>query len=163
MRTIDAGVLVQETPPYREEWKVVTGSRCDSRRGPGDAFCMEGLCPCKEQCDCLFQHNQDPGDRSGPDEPRRRRENRHRKSLSSLAGSAVASDAFLPFPDTLEVAAAAGQQPSSSPEAPSATRRSSRPRTGSAWPWCSRASGISGTEGDRPVTPSSGIPINKRQ
>jgi len=30
------------------------------------------------------------------------------KSLSSLAGSAVASDAFLPFPDTLEVAAAAG-------------------------------------------------------
>jgi phosphoribosylaminoimidazolecarboxamide formyltransferase/IMP cyclohydrolase len=30
------------------------------------------------------------------------------KSLYSLEGSAVASDAFLPFPDTLEVAAAAG-------------------------------------------------------
>jgi len=30
------------------------------------------------------------------------------KSRFSLSGSAVASDAFLPFPDTLEVAAAAG-------------------------------------------------------
>jgi phosphoribosylaminoimidazolecarboxamide formyltransferase/IMP cyclohydrolase len=30
------------------------------------------------------------------------------KACDSLQGSAVASDAFLPFPDTLEVAAAAG-------------------------------------------------------
>lgn len=30
------------------------------------------------------------------------------KSLSSLKGSGVASDAFLPFPDTLEVASIAG-------------------------------------------------------
>ncbi|MBN2367150.1 MAG: bifunctional phosphoribosylaminoimidazolecarboxamide formyltransferase/IMP cyclohydrolase, partial [Calditrichaeota bacterium] len=29
-------------------------------------------------------------------------------SLFSLVGSVVASDAFLPFPDTLEIAAAAG-------------------------------------------------------
>jgi phosphoribosylaminoimidazolecarboxamide formyltransferase/IMP cyclohydrolase len=57
----------------------------------------------------------------------------------SLAGSAVASDAFFPFRDGLDVVVDAGRPASSSPAARCATTKSSRPPTSAASRWCSPA------------------------
>jgi phosphoribosylaminoimidazolecarboxamide formyltransferase/IMP cyclohydrolase len=108
IRTIDGGILVQETPPYKEEWKVVT----DRDATPGEFQAMRfawKVCAHTKSNAIVFAGNNrtlgiGAGQMSRVDAAKIAIE----KSLSSLVGSAVASDAFLPFPDTLEVAAAAG-------------------------------------------------------
>ncbi len=67
----------------------------------------------------------------------------------SLKGSVVASDAFFPFRDGLDVLAEAGATASSSRVARCATRKSSRQPTNMASPWCSPA----------PVTSVTNIPF----
>ncbi len=61
-------------------------------------------------------------------------------------GSVLASDAFLPFADNVELSAAAESPSSSSPAARCATRKSSPPPRSTASPCCSPAHGISGID-----------------
>ena len=108
LRTIDGGILVQETPPYREHWQVVT----DRDATPAEIRAMQlGWKVCKHtRSNAIVFADQKrvlgigAGQMSRVDSAKIAID----KSLVSLEGSVVASDAFLPFPDTLEVAAAAG-------------------------------------------------------
>jgi len=108
IRSIDGGVLVQRTPAYREHWKVV------SEREP-DAHEMRAMMLAWSVC----KHTRSnaivfAGERSviGIGAGQMSRVDSAKiaigKALSPLERSAVASDAFLPFPDTLEVAVEAG-------------------------------------------------------
>lgn len=108
LRTIDGGVLVQRTPPCRENWEVVT------ERDPTAAE-MRALelawkvCARTKSNAIVFA---DGGKTIGIGAGQTSRVDAARIAVSKarfpLAGTGVASDAFLPFPDTLEVAAAAG-------------------------------------------------------
>jgi phosphoribosylaminoimidazolecarboxamide formyltransferase/IMP cyclohydrolase len=108
LRTIDGGILLQETPPYREHWKVVT----DRDATPAEIRALQlGWKVCKHtRSNAIVFATQNKvlgigaGQMSRVDSAKIAID----KSLFSLEGSVVASDAFLPFPDTLEVAAAAG-------------------------------------------------------
>jgi phosphoribosylaminoimidazolecarboxamide formyltransferase / IMP cyclohydrolase len=108
LRTIDGGVLMQETPPYREHWQVVT----DRDATPAEIRALQlGWKVCKHtRSNAIVFATQNKvlgigaGQMSRVDSAKIAID----KSLFSLEGSVVASDAFLPFPDTLEVAAAAG-------------------------------------------------------
>ncbi|MDD1717048.1 MAG: bifunctional phosphoribosylaminoimidazolecarboxamide formyltransferase/IMP cyclohydrolase [Methanoregulaceae archaeon] len=108
MRTVNGGVLVQRTPPFTEHWKVVTD------RDPSSAE-MRALqlgwkvCRYTRSNAIVFSDEKKTlgigaGQTSRVDAARIAIE----KAKSPLAGSAVASDAFLPFPDTLEIASDAG-------------------------------------------------------
>ncbi len=108
LRTISGGVLIQRTPPFTEHWKVVTD------RDPSAAE-MRALrlgwkvCRYTRSNAIVFSDERKTlgigaGQTSRVDAARIAIE----KAKSPLAGSAVASDAFLPFPDTLEIAADAG-------------------------------------------------------
>lgn len=108
LRTIDGGVLVQHTPSYKEHWEVVT----DRDATPAEMKAMKFACKvCAHTrsnaivfADSMRTLGIGAGQMSRVDAAKIAIE----KSRFPLAGSAVASDAFLPFPDTLEVAAAAG-------------------------------------------------------
>ena len=108
MRSIDGGLLVQRTPAYQEHWETVTD------RDPSAAE-MQALrlawkvCKHTRSNAIIFAGAEKTigigaGQMSRVDAAKIAIE----KSLSSLKGSGVASDAFLPFPDTLEVASIAG-------------------------------------------------------
>jgi len=108
LRTIDGGVLVQRTPPYREHWKVVTDRdpTADEMRGLQLAW---KVCKHTRSNTIIFADNKrtlgiGAGQMSRVDAAKIAIQ----KACAPLTGSAVASDAFLPFPDTLEVAAEAG-------------------------------------------------------
>ncbi len=108
VRTIDGGVLIQRTPTYQEHWKVIT----DRDATPDEIRAMQiGWKVCKWSrsnaivfSDTTHAIGIGTGQTSRIDAAKIAIE----KSLEPLAGTAVASDGFLPFPDTLEAAAAAG-------------------------------------------------------
>ncbi|MDD1701261.1 MAG: bifunctional phosphoribosylaminoimidazolecarboxamide formyltransferase/IMP cyclohydrolase [Methanoregula sp.] len=108
IRTIDGGVLVQRTPPYQEHWKVIT----DRDPTPDEMRAIHlawKVCKHTRSNTIIFADQKrtlgiGAGQMSRVDSARIAIE----KASFSLHGSAVASDAFLPFPDTLEVAAKAG-------------------------------------------------------
>ena len=108
IRTIDGGVLVQRTPPYREHWEVVT----DRDPTPEEMKSLRlawKVCKHTKSNTIIFTDQKrtlgiGAGQMSRVDSAKIAIE----KSCGPLNGSGVASDAFLPFPDTLEVAAAAG-------------------------------------------------------
>jgi phosphoribosylaminoimidazolecarboxamide formyltransferase/IMP cyclohydrolase len=108
IRTIDGGVLVQQTPPYQEHWEVIT----DRDPTPDELRAIQlawKVCKHTKSNTIIFADQKrtlgiGAGQMSRVDSARIAVE----KACSSLKGSAVASDAFLPFPDTLEVAAQAG-------------------------------------------------------
>lgn len=108
LRSIDGGLLVQKTPPYTEHWKVVT------ERDPSSAELQAlklawRVCRHARSNAIVFA---DPSRTLGIGAGQTSRVDAARiavmKARLPLAGSAVASDAFLPFPDTLEEAAKAG-------------------------------------------------------
>ncbi len=108
IRTIDGGVLVQRSPPYQEHWKVITDRdpTSDEMRAIHLAW---KVCKHTRSNTIIFADQKrtlgiGAGQMSRVDSARIAIE----KACSSLHGSAVASDAFLPFSDTLEVAAKAG-------------------------------------------------------
>ena len=108
IRTIDGGILVQRTPPYQEHWQVITDRdpSADEMRALQLAW---KVCKHTKSNTIIFADPQrtlgiGAGQMSRVDSAKIAIE----KACASLKGSAVASDAFLPFPDTLEVAAAAG-------------------------------------------------------
>jgi len=109
IRTIDGGALVQVTPGgCREEWQVV------SERDPTadeEAAMMLAMKVCKHVksnaivfADKMKVLGIGAGQMSRVDSAKIAIS----KARFPLTGSVVASDAFLPFPDTLEVAAEAG-------------------------------------------------------
>jgi len=107
-RTIDGGLLMQETPPYREHWEVITDR--DATPDELEALTLAWkVCKHAKSNAIIFADRKrtlgiGAGQMSRVDAAKIAID----KSLFPLAGSVVASDAFLPFPDTLEVAAAAG-------------------------------------------------------
>lgn len=108
IRTIDGGVLVQRTPPYQEHWEVIT----DRDPTPDEMHAIQlawKVCKHTKSNTIIFADQRrtlgiGAGQMSRVDSARIAVE----KACASLKGSVVASDAFLPFPDTLEVAAGAG-------------------------------------------------------
>ncbi len=108
IRTIDGGILVQKTPAYQENWEVITDRdpSADEMKALQIAW---KVCKHTKSNTIIFadQHRTlgiGAGQMSRVDSAKIAIE----KACASLKGSAVASDAFLPFPDTLEVAADAG-------------------------------------------------------
>jgi phosphoribosylaminoimidazolecarboxamide formyltransferase/IMP cyclohydrolase len=108
IRSIDGGVLLQNTPPYREHWKVVTNRdpTSDEMRALQLAW---KVCKHTRSNTIIFADKKrtlgiGAGQMSRVDAAKIAIQ----KACAPLKGSAVASDAFLPFPDTLEVAAEAG-------------------------------------------------------
>ncbi|WP_292348078.1 MULTISPECIES: bifunctional phosphoribosylaminoimidazolecarboxamide formyltransferase/IMP cyclohydrolase [unclassified Methanoregula] len=108
IRTIDGGVLVQRTPSYQEHWEVIT----DRDPTPDEMKALRlawKVCKHTKSNTIIFADQKrtlgiGAGQMSRVDSAKIAIE----KACGSLKGSAVASDAFLPFPDTLEVAAQAG-------------------------------------------------------
>jgi phosphoribosylaminoimidazolecarboxamide formyltransferase/IMP cyclohydrolase len=108
IRTIDGGVLVQRTPPYQEHWEVIT----DRDPTPDEMRAIQlawKVCKHTKSNTIIFADQKHTlgigaGQMSRVDSARIAVD----KACASLKGSVVASDAFLPFPDTLEVAADAG-------------------------------------------------------
>jgi phosphoribosylaminoimidazolecarboxamide formyltransferase/IMP cyclohydrolase len=108
IRSIDGGVLVQRTPPYQEHWNVIT----DRDPTPDELRAVQlawKVCKHAKSNTIIFADQKrtlgiGAGQMSRVDAAKIAVE----KARSSLLGSAVASDAFLPFADTLEVAADAG-------------------------------------------------------
>jgi phosphoribosylaminoimidazolecarboxamide formyltransferase/IMP cyclohydrolase len=108
IRSIEGGVLVQRTPPYQEHWKVIT----DRDTTPDELRAVQlawKVCKHARSNTIIFA---DPKRTLGIGAGQMSRVDAAKiavgKARSSLIGSAVASDAFLPFADTLEVAAEAG-------------------------------------------------------
>jgi phosphoribosylaminoimidazolecarboxamide formyltransferase/IMP cyclohydrolase len=108
LRSIDGGLLVQRTPAYAEEWRVVTRRAPTPDEEAALRFGMKVVAHTKSNAIVFANARQAVG--IGAGQPNRVDSARIavEKARLPLAGSAVASDAFLPFPDTLEVAAAAG-------------------------------------------------------
>lgn len=108
IRSIDGGVLVQRTPPYQEHWEVIT----DRDPTPDEMHAIQlawKVCKHTKSNTIIFADQKHTlgigaGQMSRVDSAKIA----IMKASASLKGSAVASDAFLPFPDTLEVAAQAG-------------------------------------------------------
>lgn len=108
IRSIDGGVLVQRTPPYTEQWEVVTEREPTARELRALQLAWK-VCRHTRSNTIIFSREDavvgiGAGQMSRVDAARIAID----KALSSLEGTSVASDAFLPFPDTLEVAAEAG-------------------------------------------------------
>jgi phosphoribosylaminoimidazolecarboxamide formyltransferase/IMP cyclohydrolase len=108
IRSIDGGVLVQKTPPYQEHWEVIT----DRDPTPDELRALQlawKVCKHAKSNTIIFaDKNHTLGIGAGQMSRVDAAKIAVQKSRSSLKGSAVSSDAFLPFADTLEVAAEAG-------------------------------------------------------
>ncbi|HOI14592.1 MAG TPA: bifunctional phosphoribosylaminoimidazolecarboxamide formyltransferase/IMP cyclohydrolase, partial [Methanoculleus sp.] len=108
VRSIDGGVLVQRTEPYREDWRVVTEREPDAHEMRAMELAWK-VCKHTKSNAIIFANEKEViGIGAGQMNRVESAEIAVKKARKSLAGSAVASDAFLPFPDTMEVAAAAG-------------------------------------------------------
>jgi phosphoribosylaminoimidazolecarboxamide formyltransferase/IMP cyclohydrolase len=108
LRSVDGGVLVQTTPPYQENWKVVSRRHPDKKELQALEFAWK-VCKFIRSNAIVFTGERKvlgigAGQMSRVDSAKIA----IMKARDSLQGSVVASDAFLPFPDTLEIAAEAG-------------------------------------------------------
>ncbi|WP_292366936.1 MULTISPECIES: bifunctional phosphoribosylaminoimidazolecarboxamide formyltransferase/IMP cyclohydrolase [unclassified Methanoculleus] len=108
VRSIDGGVLLQRTEPYREDWRVVTEREPDAHEMRAMELAWKVCKHTKSNAIIFADEKAVIGIGAGQMNRVESAEIAVKKSRKPLAGSAVASDAFLPFPDTLEVAAAAG-------------------------------------------------------
>lgn len=108
VRTIDGGILVQRSPATPEGWRVVTKRAPTPAEEESLRFGIRVAAHTKSNAIVFANGRQalgiGAGQMSRVDAARIAIE----KARQPLAGSGVASDAFLPFPDTLEVAAEAG-------------------------------------------------------
>lgn len=108
VRSIDGGALIQRTPALREEWAVVTDRDPTADEEAAMQLAMK-ICKHVKSNAIVFA---DKSRALGIGAGQMSRVDSARIAISKaqfpLAGSVVASDAFLPFPDTLEVAAEAG-------------------------------------------------------
>ena len=111
IRTIDGGILVQRTPAYTEDWKVV--SKRQPTEDEMEAFKLAWTVVKYAKSNAIIYSNKT--ETVGIGVGQMNRVNSAQIAIEKAAefgrtmkGTVVASDAFLPFPDTLEVAAAAG-------------------------------------------------------
>ncbi|MBR1368170.1 phosphoribosylaminoimidazolecarboxamide formyltransferase [Methanocalculus chunghsingensis] len=108
IRSIDGGMLYMRTPPYREHWQVV--SEREPTAAELDAMRLAWrVCKHTKSNTIIFADQKETlgigaGQMSRVDAAKIAID----KAQKPLKGSVAASDAFLPFPDTLEVAADAG-------------------------------------------------------
>ncbi|KLK87637.1 phosphoribosylaminoimidazolecarboxamide formyltransferase [Methanoculleus sediminis] len=108
VRSIDGGVLVQRTEPFREDWRVVSEREPTAHEMRAMQLAWKVCRHTKSNAIIFADEDAVIGIGAGQMNRVESAEIAVRKSRRPLAGSAVASDAFLPFPDTMEVAAAAG-------------------------------------------------------
>ncbi|RXE56447.1 phosphoribosylaminoimidazolecarboxamide formyltransferase [Methanoculleus taiwanensis] len=108
IRSIDGGALLQRTETCREDWRVVSEREPDAHEMRAMRLAWKVCQHTKSNAIIFADEKAVIGIGAGQMNRVESAEIAVRKARSSLAGSAVASDAFLPFPDTLEVAAAAG-------------------------------------------------------
>ncbi|WP_048151498.1 bifunctional phosphoribosylaminoimidazolecarboxamide formyltransferase/IMP cyclohydrolase [Methanolacinia paynteri] len=109
LRTIDGGALVQKTPKdITENWEVVTEREPTADEMEAMKLAMK-ICKHTKSNAIIFADKKSAlGIGAGQMNRVNSAEIAVSKAQFSLKDSAVASDAFLPFPDTLEVAAKAG-------------------------------------------------------
>lgn len=108
VRSIDGGALVQKTPPYREEWRVVTKRAPDENEKRALALAWKVCKHTKSNAIVIAGRDRTYGIGAGQTSRVDAAKIAIQKSLVPLKGAVVASDAFLPFPDTLELVAGAG-------------------------------------------------------
>jgi len=108
VRSIDGGALVQRTEPYREDWRVVTEREPTAHEMQAMQLALKVCKHTKSNAIVFADEKTVIGIGAGQMNRVESAKIAVANARSPLAGSAVASDAFLPFPDTLEVAAAAG-------------------------------------------------------
>jgi phosphoribosylaminoimidazolecarboxamide formyltransferase/IMP cyclohydrolase len=107
-RTIDGGLLVQRTPQYQEHWEVVTERDPSAAETRALELAWKVVAAAKSNAIVFADAKKTLGIGTGQTSRVDAARIAVSKAQAPLAGSAVASDAFLPFPDTLEVAADAG-------------------------------------------------------
>lgn len=108
VRSISGGILVQRTPPYRESWLVKTQRAPDARETEALSLAWKVCAHTRSNAIILADEQRTLGIGAGQMSRVDAARIAIQKSRFSLTGAAVASDAFLPFPDTLEEVAAAG-------------------------------------------------------
>jgi phosphoribosylaminoimidazolecarboxamide formyltransferase/IMP cyclohydrolase len=108
LRTIDGGILAQITSPYHENWKGVSRRSPDQKELEAMEFAWK-VCKFTRSNAIVFTNTRKTlGIGAGQTSRVDAAKIAIMKARESLHGSVVASDAFLPFPDTLETAAEAG-------------------------------------------------------
>jgi phosphoribosylaminoimidazolecarboxamide formyltransferase/IMP cyclohydrolase len=108
IRTIAGGILVQRTPPYQEHWESVSDRDPSADEMSALNFAWKVVKHTRSNAIIFAGQGRTIGIGAGQMSRVDAAKIAIDKALSPLAGSAVASDAFLPFPDTLEVAVKAG-------------------------------------------------------
>ncbi len=108
IRTISGGVLVQRTPPYQEHWETVSDRDPSADEMSALNFAWKVVKHTRSNAIIFAGRGKTIGIGAGQMSRVDAAKIAIDKALSPLKDSAVASDAFLPFPDTLEVAVKAG-------------------------------------------------------
>jgi phosphoribosylaminoimidazolecarboxamide formyltransferase/IMP cyclohydrolase len=108
IRTIAGGILVQRTPPYQEHWETVSDRDPSADEMSALNFAWKVVKHTRSNAIIFAGRGKTIGIGAGQMSRVDAAKIAIDKALSPLNGSAVASDAFLPFPDTLEVAVKAG-------------------------------------------------------
>jgi len=108
IRSIDGGVLVQRTPSYQERWEVITDRDPTSEEIEALNLAWRVCKHTRSNTIIFADRTRTLGIGAGQMSRVDAAKIAIQKACAPLKGSAVASDAFLPFPDTLEVAAEAG-------------------------------------------------------
>ena len=108
IRTISGGVLVQRTPPYQEHWETVSDRDPSADEMSSMNFAWKVVKHTRSNAIVFAGQGRTLGIGAGQMSRVDAAKIAIDKALSPLANSAVASDAFLPFPDTLEVTVNAG-------------------------------------------------------
>jgi len=108
LRSIDGGLLVQKTPAYQEHWEVVTEREPTTAELQALKLAWRVCTHARSNAIVFADGSRTLGIGAGQTSRVDAARIAIMKARAPLAGSAVASDAFLPFPDTLEEAAKAG-------------------------------------------------------
>ncbi|MDD1673244.1 MAG: bifunctional phosphoribosylaminoimidazolecarboxamide formyltransferase/IMP cyclohydrolase [Methanomicrobiales archaeon] len=107
-RSIDGGVLLQRTPPYQEKWRIVSRRPAEEQETAALQFAWR-VCKYTRSNAIVFANARKTlGIGGGQTSRLDSTKIAIMKARESLKGSVVGSDAFLPFPDTLELASEAG-------------------------------------------------------
>ena len=81
IRSIDGGVLVQRTPPYQEQWEVITDRDPTPDEMRAIQTCLEGMQTYEKQYDHICRPETNTGNRSRADEQSRFGKDCHYESL----------------------------------------------------------------------------------
>jgi phosphoribosylaminoimidazolecarboxamide formyltransferase/IMP cyclohydrolase len=111
LRQISGGFLVQEPPAFvagRDDWRVVTAAQPTAEQWADAEFAWRVCGHVKSNAIVLARNGQAVGIGAGQQNRVESGEIAAKKAAGRAEGGACASDAFYPFPDGVEAAAAAG-------------------------------------------------------